>query len=352
MGKTQLPEGYTAERIDIRTAIDELIAEINDLQNQLNAEARPELPGRPAAEAINDARHMRTKFEDWTLVVRDAAGSLVARATGGVDRDGDNQHVFEVEIGVLPAHRRRRVGAWCLQEAVTAAEAAGATLLLSWSDSVVKPGEPFANWAGFELALSERESELVLSEVDWAMVDRWVAEGPQRAPGYALEFLDGLYPEELYDDIIAWQDVMNTAPRGDLEVNDDHGSHEKLAEGEARLANSAATRLEYIARHTASGAAVGGTNVYYEPWTPTVLWQGATAVHPDHRGHALGKWLKAAMLQKVRELLPEVERISTGNAYSNEPMLGINNKLGFKETRAYLNWQAKVDQLLPRLKAF
>jgi GNAT superfamily N-acetyltransferase len=349
MGKMQLPEGYTGERVEARTASDELIAEINDLHNQLAAEARPELAGRPAAEAINDVRHMRSKLEDWTLVVRDAAGALVARAMGGVDRGGDNQHVFEVEIGVLPAHRRRRLGAWCLSEAASAAQAAGATLLLSWSESVIPAAEGFAKWAGFELALSERESDLVLADLDWEMVERWVSEGPERAPGYALEFLDGPYPEELYDDVIAWQNVMNDAPRGDLELNDDLGSREKIAEDEVRLAGSSKTRLEYIARHLDSGAAVGGTAVFYEPWTPTVLWQGATAVHPDHRGHALGKWLKAAMLLKVRELLPEVERVSTGNAYSNDPMLGINNKLGFKETRAYLNWQGKVAELLPRL---
>ncbi|HUR48337.1 MAG TPA: hypothetical protein VMY88_02255 [Acidimicrobiales bacterium] len=349
MGETRLPEGYTAERIEIRRAGDELIAEVNDLMNVIAAEARPELAGRPAAEAINSVRHLRKKFEDWTTLVRDPAGTLVARAYGGVDRDGDNQHVFDVEIAVVPSHRRQRIGAWCLGQAVLAANRTGATLFIGSTDSTVTCGEAFAKWAGFELALSERESDLALADLDWEMVDRWVDEGPGRAPGYALEFIDGIYPEELYDDIIAWQNVMNDAPRGDLDVNDDHGSHEKLAEYEARLATSAVTRLEYIARHLDSGAVIGGTNVYYEQWTPALLWQGATAVHPDHRGHALGKWLKAAMLQKVRVLLPEVQVVTTGNAYSNDPMLGINNKLGFKETRAYLNWQGKTAQVQARI---
>lgn len=349
MGKRQLPEGYTAEQIDIRTASDEVVAEVNDLLNEIGAEARPGLPGRPTAEAINTVRHLRKQFEDWTTVVRDPAGQLVARAYGGVDRSGDNQHVFDLEIQVLPPHRRRGLATWCLEQGALAADAAGATLLIGATESVVEAADAFARWAGFDLALSERESDLVLADLDWDMVDRWVAEGPERARGYALEFINGPYPKELYDDIITWQDVMNDAPRGDLEVNDDHGSHEKLAEYEAKLAGSAATRFEYIARHLESGTAVGGTNVNYEPWIPSILWQGATAVHPDHRGHALGKWLKAAMLQKVRELLPEVQVVTTGNAYSNDPMLGINNKLGFKETRAYLNWQAKVDRIQARL---
>ena len=349
MGKVELPEGYSADQIKIRDADDDLIAELNDLRNELAAEARPELPGRPRAEAINDVRKMRSTWEDWTILVRGPSGEMVAAVLGGVSRTGDNEHLFEVELGVLPAHRRKGIGSWGLQAAATAATEAGATLLLGWTDAAVESGEAFARWAGFDAGLVERESDLVLANVDWDMVEQWVAEGPRRAPGYGIEFVQGPYPKELYEDVIAWQHVMNTAPREDLQVNDEHETPEWLAENEARFASSSKDRLEYIARHTESGAAVGGTAVFYEPWTPTLAWQGATAVHPDHRGHALGKWLKAAMLLKVREVFPQVDIIRTGNAYSNDPMLGINNKLGFKETRAFTAWQASTETVLQRL---
>ena len=349
MGTPQLPKGYSAEQIKIRDADDNLIAEINDLRNQIAVEARPELPGRPLPEAINDVRKMRSTFEDWTTLVRSPTGELVAGAFGGVNRTGDNEHAYDLEVEVAPSHRRRGIGTWGLHTAAAAATEAGATLLVAWSDSTVDAGEHFARWAGFDLALVERESELTMANLDWDMVERWVADGPKRAPGYALEFVRGVYPRELYEDVIDWQHVMNTAPRDDLQINDEHETPEWLAENEARLESSAKDRMEYIARHVESGAAIGGTNVFYEPWTPTVLWQGATAVHPDHRGHALGKWLKAAMLLKVRELLPEVEVIKTGNAYSNDPMLGINNKLGFQETRAFQVWQQSVEKVVKLL---
>ena len=349
MGNTQLPGGYTAERIRIREAPDDLLAEMNALQNAMEAEARPELAGKPVAETINDIRTMRSSIEDWTVFVRDPESLLVARVAGGVERTGDNEHVFELELQVLPEHRRRGIGTWGLAQAAEAAGAARATLLIAFADSFVSSGVAFARWAGFELALVERESDLILANVDWDMVRQWVAEGPERAPDYRLDFVEGLYPEEMYDDVIAWQEVMNTAPRDGLQVNDEHMTREELAEREARLAGSAATRLEFQARHLPTGACIGGTEIFYEPWTRTLVWQGATAVHPDHRGHALGKWLKASMLLKLRERLPEVEIVRTGNAYSNDPMLGINNKLGFKETRAFQNWQAPVEQIRDRL---
>ena len=349
MGQPQLPQGYTAERVHIRQAGDGLLAEMNALQNEIEAEARPELPRKPVEETINEIRTMRSSIDDWSLFVRDRNGNLIGRAGGYVERTGDNEHVFDFELQILPSHRRLGIGAWALAETVEAARSRGATLLTVFADSTVTSAEGFARWAGFELALVERESDLILANVDWDMVQQWVREGPGRAPDYRLDFFEGLYPEEIYDDVIAWQDVMNTAPREALQVNDEHMTREELAEREARLAASSKTRLEFQARHLPSGVCIGGTALYHEPWIPTVAWQGATAVHPDHRGHALGKWLKAAMLLKLRELIPQVEIVRTGNAYSNDPMLGINDKLGFKETRAHQIWQAQVAELRARL---
>ena len=349
MAQPQLPEGYTAERVHIRQAGDDLLAELNAFQNAIEAEARPELPPKPAAETINDIRTMRSTIDDWSLFVRDSNGSLIGRASGCVERTGDNEHIFDFELQVLPAHRRRGIGRWALAETAEAARSLGATLFIAFADSAMSSAEAFARWAGFELALVERESDLILANVDWDMVEEWVTEGPRRAPDYRVDFFEGLYPKEIYDDVIAWQEVMNTAPRESLQVNDEHMTREELAEREARLAGSSKTRLEFQARHVPSGACIGGTALFHEPWIPTVAWQGATAVHPDHRGHALGKWLKAAMLLELRERIPQVEIVRTGNAYSNDPMLGINNKLGFKETRAHQFWQAPVAEVRARL---
>ena len=77
-------------------------------------------------------------------------------------------------------------------------------------------------------------------------------------------------------------------------------------------------------------------------WLPTMLspiatflavwigWQGLTGVRDVHRGRGLGKWLKAEMLLRVRRDFPEVRVVSTGNASSNEAMLSINERLGFR----------------------
>ena len=74
-------------------------------------------------------------------------------------------------------------------------------------------------------------------------------------------------------------------------------------------------------------------------------------MRPEHRGHALGKWLKAVMLQRILDERPEAVDIRTGNADSNDAMLGINRELGFKPHRAYTTWQVTTEQVRKYLDA-
>lgn len=345
MSTPELPEGYRAERIDdIRTAPDELLAELHALGEVLHDESRPGEPFQPLSETVVRLRLMPEDYEVRDWIVRAPAGDLVARTTTEVERAGDNEHICWADVRVHPAHRRRGIGRWLLARSVEEAEAAGCAIVGTWSESKLPAGTAFAEAHEFEPKLVFRESELDLTTLDWDLVDRWVAEGPERAPGYHLELVEGEYPEAHYPTVIDWWETMNTAPRDDSSWNDDHLTPERLARLEKVFAASGKQRWEYIARHTESGAFAGVTNVYLYPWCPEVIEQDATGVHPDHRGHALGKWLKAAMLQKIRTEWPAGRKVRTGNAYSNDAMLGINNQLGFQESRSGTDWELSVEK--------
>jgi RimJ/RimL family protein N-acetyltransferase len=107
--------------------------------------------------------------------------------------------------------------------------------------------------------------------------------------------------------------------------------------------------LVYVARHKASGRFVGLTESIYQRLNPAQAWQANTGVDVDHREKGLGRWLKAAMLQKLRSDYPLVERIDTENAGSNEPMLNINLTLGFKPILMNHIWQGDVATIRERL---
>ncbi len=109
-----------------------------------------------------------------------------------------------------------------------------------------------------------------------------------------------------------------------------------------------ATKTEHwsiFVRHDESGKLVGFTDVSWNPEQPDTVGQGNTGVRPEHRGHALGKWLKATMLQRILDDRPNVKDIRTGNADSNDAMLGINRELGFKPYIAASAWQVPVETL-------
>jgi RimJ/RimL family protein N-acetyltransferase len=99
-----------------------------------------------------------------------------------------------------------------------------------------------------------------------------------------------------------------------------------------------------------AGACVGGTEVTFESWDPGTVVQQNTGIDLAHRGLGLAKWAKAAMLERIRHERPEAGRVRTDNAFSNAPMLAINNALGFKVTNTRTEWQADVGDLLRALR--
>ena len=137
--------------------------------------------------------------------------------------------------------------------------------------------------------------------------------------------------------------VMNTAPRDDLDIEDENmlPSHQREWE---RVAQARGEEWWAIfARQDASGQFVGYTHVSYDPKVPNTVWQYGTAVRPEHRGHAIGKWMKATMLRRIMDERPQVLDVRTGNADSNDAMLGINHGLGFRPFVAATWWQVKLD---------
>ena len=92
------------------------------------------------------------------------------------------------------------------------------------------------------------------------------------------------------------------------------------------------------------------TDITYRPERETIVSQNLTGVREKYRGKGLGKWLKAAMLYKIKEEFPKAKIISTGNANSNAPMLAINEKMGFKLHKEGVNGQLKVEDLEKYLK--
>jgi GNAT superfamily N-acetyltransferase len=85
-----------------------------------------------------------------------------------------------------------------------------------------------------------------------------------------------------------------------------------------------------FARHRETGQLAGHTVVVVDGERPHLAEQHDTSVVRAHRGHRLGLLLKADLLLWLHETQPQVESIDTWNAESNDHMIEVNEKLGYR----------------------
>jgi mycothiol synthase len=337
----------TLSEINLPEIEDEDCAAYWSLSEAIRSERLPDDPPVPYAMFAGRLRGVPSFFEVSVVLVRESPGGpLLASADIGFDTSGDNAHLAQFGINVLPDHRRRGLGRLLLAWAAGRAREHGRRLLLSSSHDSVPAGAIFMRRIGARPGLEDRESQLALAEIDRGLLARWQADAAETAAGFELIFWDNAYPEEHIAAFADLCEVMNSAPWEDLEIEDQRVTPKKLRESEAGRLRRGDFIWTIIARQTATGRMVGFTEVIGNPARPTILSQGATAVRPEVRGHRLGRWMKAAMLERVLSGLPEARFVRTGNAISNAPMLAINNDLGFKPYTFVTLWQVETEQAL------
>ena len=309
------------------------------LQQRIDRERDPELPVTPAGElraiferdSTDHARHER-------VVALDGREAL---AIGHVELTVDPANSALAGAEITPADDHAdEVSAAVLAELLRIARSDSRTSVIAWGDHTP---ERHGFWTGLgaELRYTEQESSLDMAAVDPGLMRRWIEAGP--ADLELLHWADRC-PQQWTPALVATANAMNDAPTDDLEMADTIVDAAMIrAEIEARAALGLAYRG--VLAVTADGDAAGATEVLVNRHRPAVSWQWSTVVLPAHRGRGIGRWLKAAMWERLRAGEPEVTAMHTGNAASNAHMLAINNEMGFQPTHLMGCWQADLDAL-------
>jgi len=317
------------------------------------AEFRPDEPLAP--DEVVEVREKRPDPFNWSRSFHVVDGDMVVaelEAEGPRPESPEyatNSHLLWASGYVLQAHRRRGIALRMVPRVLELLDEYGATVLSSFAED--DTGHGLLRRLGAEPKLVERQSRLDLREVDWNMVARWIAESEAAAEGARLELYASWVPDELLGEYCdAMNELMNTMPFEGLDHGDIVMSPRGVREWHERMRLTGTVNPTCLVRD-ADGAIVGMTDTMKHEYEPGIVRQNFTGVHPRARGHGMGRWLKAAMLEHVREAYPDTIWISTENAGSNASMLSINHALGFRLHRTFTFYQVPRETLRDRLGA-
>jgi len=329
---------------DGRQLADAEIVEQARLFSVYESEVWPEDPPMPDEQALAAHRSLPARLRQTAIRAWAEDTTLAGTVNLHVDPEHDDDpDIYYCFIVVAPSHRRRGVASRLLAEVVKIARETGRSRLLAWIYAAVPAGDEFAAAIGGGAKFAGHLNHLPTAEVDRALMEKWVQEGPIRAPDYELIAWDGPAPDEYVEDFVDLALVMNDAPRDDLSINDETLTPALYRERQERSAALGHKSWTIVARRVSDGEMAGFHEMLWLPHAPKVMHVEATGVRRDHRGHALGKWLKAAMTLRILDERPGVTDIRTENADSNDAMLGINKEMGYRPMAAAMGWEVQID---------
>ncbi|TDU05424.1 acetyltransferase (GNAT) family protein [Streptomyces sp. 846.5] len=270
-------------------------------------------------------------------------GRLVGLANVHVPEEAENSRITTVRITVDPASRRQGIGTALLREAMPELRRRGRTLVACHGVTEGGDGERWAYGLGFRRVHRRVLQRLVVADVEPRL---WEVEAPS---GYHLEQWLGAAPESLVDSFARARGAIHDAPFGTSSFSVPQWDAKLVREEEE---DWAARGFEYfvVAACDDDGQVVGLTEMVRHPGQPEEGWQQYTAVLPEHRGHGLGRFAKAAMMRRLVAERPEMLSISTSTGAENTHMIEVNHRLGHSTVRTMVVVEAGMDALESRLR--
>lgn len=328
--------------IDVSSAPVSILEPVVGLANRLNAETQPrhkDLTPEEFRMFVGMPGRVRRQFACY-----DQHGRPVASLSTSYADDGSNPEILRVGIGVAPDHRRRGVATDLLRTAVEHARQLGRRRLASQIFDTAPSSQGFVEAIGGRATLDFHTNVVDVPGLDRELLRRWAGDGPVRAPGYSVQMIEGDWPDQILPGMAHLFHVLER----DMPMPEDHQPRRWTAELVRQMANhfkEGTDSLMALAVQDETGTPVGSSHLIRRKKDPSTWMVTNTMVDPDHRGHALGKWLKAAVSLAAIDRWPGAEWMETTNAHTNEPMLAINRAMGFEHEYTMTDVEVEVENV-------
>jgi mycothiol synthase len=341
---------YPIHRFQYKNVTRDDYAAMNRHANILRSERLPDDPPIPLKESIMELQSIPPYVNLLMWGAWNTTGhEMIGLGYVQLMRMEENRHLAQFDITVQPKYRQHGLGRRLLALITDAAHADSRHFLITETTDRVPAGESFVKRLGGERGLETHVNQLRIADLDLCLLAEWLEKGRSRSLDFELGLWDCPYPEAHLQAVVQLLELTNQQPYGGIENDDKHVTPQQLRQAEQHLYNRGDQRWTFYLIEKLTNNFVGYTETVWNPNCPEILRQEMTGVVPRYRNMGLGRWLKAAMLDKVLRERPQVKFVRSCNADLNAVMLKINKKLGFRLYSASALWQIEIDRVLAYL---
>ncbi|MFI6768897.1 GNAT family N-acetyltransferase [Streptomyces sp. NPDC050355] len=249
--------------------------------------------------------------------------------------DGGQEDLAELTLHVHPVEHRKGIGSRLLDVAVAAARD-NARRCVSAQAQAGSPGAHFLSARGFHKVLTLRFARLPLADVDPTVLAE-IIERPH--PGYRLASWPGTVPDGLAQTFAASRRAMDDMPMDEADYGTVAWDVDRVRAA-ARAVEDRGDQLHTVVAIDAHDDSIAGFTELVVPGNGTGDGQHyGTGVLPEHRGHGLGRWMKAESIRQAHGRYPDLGGLLTDTADSNTHMRHISDSLGYVPTHTTLQYQ-------------
>ena len=231
-----IPTDLVIKPFDLRNANEHEYAAAHLFANRLRAEQLPDDPPIPLDEMVLGWRNLPPfqHIPTWS-VWRTDGSQIVARGNVAWLDVPENRHLVDFRIMVLPEYRQQGLARQLLALIAEATRRENRHAMLTNTNERVLAGAAFMERLGAHKGLAAHTNQLKIAELNRDLVRQWQDRAQERAAGFELGFWDGAYPEEDIQAIAELMQVMNTAPRDSLEIEDQRFTPEQVRQIEQSI---------------------------------------------------------------------------------------------------------------------
>ena len=287
---------------------------------------------------MNRIRNGRIGSSPETLWLARKNGTLVGSAYYEIQLDR-NPDLALITVHALPEWRGQGIGTAVFKELLAQARRDGRTRIVG---SGVRVGHDAQAWAA-KVGFGKPALHMAMQRLDIAEADpaSWHVPEPR---GYRLVGWTGAAPEELLASYARARHAIEDSNVGDLTWQEPDWGPERVRQEEAEFQSQNQEVRVVVAVHETSHEVVGVTQLTFSLLQPEKAIQRDTAVLRDHRGHGLGRAMKAAMMRTLITERPEVVSVMTQTA-DIVNMARINTELGYRSAGEYYIVEADIAEL-------